>query len=705
MANTVRIKRRSSGSPGAPTSLENAELAFNEVDDILYYGKGTGGSGGTATTIPAIGGIGAFLALTGVQTVTGNKTFSGSVDLTGASTAVTQLSADSSTKIATTAFVKAQSYLTGNQSISISGDATGSGTTSINITLANTGTAGTYTKVTTDAKGRVTSGTTLSASDIPTLAANKISDFDTQVRTNRLDQMAAPTADVNLSSRKITSLADPTNSQDAVTKAYADSLIATGNNKGTARAATTGALSLTSATATSITLTGGLPTTGDGVTYASGDIIFVKDQTGAGATGAAANGLYVYASGNTWQRATNADTSAEVKAGLFVFVSEGTTNGNNGYTLTTDDPITLGTTQLIFTQTSGAGQVEAGNGLTKSGNILNVASTGGGSLAITADSINLTSGIATAGTYRSVTIDTYGRATGGTNPTTFSGYGLSDTSANLAEAITDETGTGNLVFNTDASLTRPALSAETYSTTNNVTAGTNAQGQGALTSDYSVITTATANPSGVTLPTATTGRRLVIVNKGANPVNIYPATGGSIDGLSVNTSIQLAVNGVMEFNASSTTQWYSSYNLSNANSGVTSFSGGTTGLTPSTGTTGSITLAGTLALANGGTGATSAASARTNLGLAIGSDVQAYDADLATLAGVQTGVASAIALLTSSEVAVIDGSSAATATTLALTDRLVVNDGGTMVQVALSDLITFFENGTASGFDIDGGTF
>ena len=59
MANTVRIKRRASGSPGAPTSLANAELAYNEVDDVLYYGKGTGGAGGTATTIPAIGGAGA----------------------------------------------------------------------------------------------------------------------------------------------------------------------------------------------------------------------------------------------------------------------------------------------------------------------------------------------------------------------------------------------------------------------------------------------------------------------------------------------------------------------------------------------------------------------------------------------------------------------------------------------------------------------
>lgn len=81
MANTLRIKRRSSGSPGAPSSLANAELAFNEVDDILYYGKGSGGAGGTATTIETIGGLGAFVSLSSEQTISGKKIFSGAVDL------------------------------------------------------------------------------------------------------------------------------------------------------------------------------------------------------------------------------------------------------------------------------------------------------------------------------------------------------------------------------------------------------------------------------------------------------------------------------------------------------------------------------------------------------------------------------------------------------------------------------------------------
>lgn len=113
----------------------------------------------------------------------------------------------------------------------------------------------------------------------------------------------------------------------------------------------------------------------------------------------------------------------------------------------------------------------------------------------------------------------------------------------------------------------------------------------------------------------------------------------------------------------------------------------------------------TIAIANGGTGATSASGARTALGVAIGSDVQAYDPDLDTLTGMQTGAPAALALLTATELGVIDGSTSATVTTLAATDRFVVNDGGSMVQVALSDLVTFLEDGTASGFDLDGGTF
>jgi hypothetical protein len=112
MANTLRIKRRASGGTGAPSTLANAELAFNEVDNTLYYGKGTGGAGGSATTIEAIAGNGAFVSLTGTQTISGAKTFSGTVALGSSATATTPTTGDNTTKVATTAFV--QSALSGS---------------------------------------------------------------------------------------------------------------------------------------------------------------------------------------------------------------------------------------------------------------------------------------------------------------------------------------------------------------------------------------------------------------------------------------------------------------------------------------------------------------------------------------------------------------------------------------------------------------
>lgn len=76
--NTIRIKRRpTGGAAGAPASLASGEVAYNEVDDIFYYGFGDNGAG-VATSVKSVAGLGAFLALSGAQTVAGVKTFSSS---------------------------------------------------------------------------------------------------------------------------------------------------------------------------------------------------------------------------------------------------------------------------------------------------------------------------------------------------------------------------------------------------------------------------------------------------------------------------------------------------------------------------------------------------------------------------------------------------------------------------------------------------
>lgn len=127
-------------------------------------------------------------------------------------------------------------------------------------------------------------------------------------------------------------------------------------------------------------------------------------------------------------------------------------------------------------------------------------------------------------------------------------------SANRSINLPDAAGT--LLVSADPTFT--GLIRRSASTS--VTAGTNAQGQGALTSDFNVITTASSNPSGVTLPTAVAGMEITVINRGANPVNVYPATGGAIDALATNASVSLPVGGVIRF-VGETGSWESSLGL------------------------------------------------------------------------------------------------------------------------------------------------
>jgi len=197
----------------------------------------------------------------------------------------------------------------------------------------------------------------------------------------RLDQFAAPTASVSMNSQRITNLGTPSADSDAVTKSYADSLRSGLDVKQSVRVATTA----------NITLSG--TQTIDGVAVVAGDRVLVKNQTSG-----SQNGIYVVAAGS-WTRATDADNDAEINAGMFAFVEEGTTNADTGWVLSTNAPTTIGTTSLAFAQFSGGGSLSVDATLTKTGN-----------------SIGLTSGIATAGTYTSVTVDTYGRVTAGSTP-------------------------------------------------------------------------------------------------------------------------------------------------------------------------------------------------------------------------------------------------------------------------------------------------
>ena len=181
----------------------------------------------------------------------------------------------------------------------------------------------------------------------------------------------AATGSIGVNNQKITGLADPTNAQDAATKNYVDS-IATGLDvKASCRVATT----------TNITLSG--PQTIDGISAIAGDRVLVKNQSTA-----SQNGLYVVNAG-AWTRTVDADQNAEVTSGLFTFIEEGTINASSGWILTTANPIAVGSTSLNFSQFSGAGQITAGSGLTKSGNTLNIGANADGSIIVNADDIQV----------------------------------------------------------------------------------------------------------------------------------------------------------------------------------------------------------------------------------------------------------------------------------------------------------------------------
>jgi hypothetical protein len=183
-----------------------------------------------------------------------------------------------------------------------------------------------------------------------------------------LSSIVAPIASVSLASQKLINVADPTANTDGANKQYVDGLIQGLDSHPSVKAASIANLTLSGTQ------------TVDTVPLIAGDRVLVKDQS----TGSA-NGLYVVAAG-AWTRAPDQDTWTEVPS-AYVWVEQGTQQ-DTGWVSTADQGGTLNTTAITWVQFSGAGQITAGGGLTKTGNTLDVGAAAG--ITVAADTVGIT---------------------------------------------------------------------------------------------------------------------------------------------------------------------------------------------------------------------------------------------------------------------------------------------------------------------------
>lgn len=535
--------------PGTPVG---GMFRYNTDNTALEFYNGTtwvqlSVGGGTVTSVGATSNTAALTISGSPITSSGSFTFDLDADLT----AIAGLSG-TGFAVRTAADTWAQRTIEGTSgNIAVTNGSGVSGNPTIDLATVTQANTGDFVKVTLDTFGRVTGNTAVVESDITSL----VNDVYVNVSGDTMDSGADLTF---VGGGEVLGLPQTPSADDAAASKYYVDMVAQGLSwKQAVKAGTTGAEE-------DIDLaTGGLLEI-DGYQTVAGDRILVKNQV----TNPEQNGIYIAASG-AWIRSTDMDSTTPLNEinGAAVFIEQGDTQADTAW-VQTENVSVLGTDPIEFSQFSAAGGYTAGNGLQLIGNQF--------SLVSPVSVANGGTGLSTAPTNGQLLI---GNGTG---------YTLATLTDGTAISITEGAGTITIDNTGVTSLTGTANEVEVSASTGAITIG--------LPDDVTISNTLTvsgltangalyAGTAGlVTSTAAMTDGQILIGDTGSNPV-LGTITGGT--GVTVTNGA-----GTITIDIDDTEL-------------VTSFSAGTTGLTPNTPTTGDIVLDGTLATTNGGTGLTS----------------------------------------------------------------------------------------------------
>ena len=372
------------------------------------------------------------------------------------------------------------------------------------------------------------------------LTSSAISDFNTQVRTSKVTDLAAPTSSFSMNSQKITNLAEPVSDQDAATKSYVDAATAGLNVHDSVKAATTEHINISNGVEAGDVL--------DGVTLAHNNRILIKNQNTA-----AENGVYIVQPNGAATRATDYDTAGEVDAGDFIFVEGGTVNGKTGW-VQTNTITTIGTDPIAFTQFSGSGTYVAGTGLSLTGSSFAIDSsvvtlngtqtltnktitgtfsgnlTGNVTGDVSGNAGTVTNGVYTNGSYSNPSwLTALGWNKISSTPTTLSGYGITDAQALDADltAIAGLTGTSGFLKKTAADTW--SLDTNTYLTTSDASSTYLPLTGGTISSDLTITGNFTVNGTTTNLNST----NLVVEDKNIVIADVTTPTNITADGAGI----------------------------------------------------------------------------------------------------------------------------------------------------------------------------